>query len=190
MATMQLVWTLTGPGEAVPARAPDEARLVAAARKGDRDAFTELVQRNQRRVFRLAGRFFQQRADVEDTAQETFLRAWSRLDTYRERAPFEHWLTRICLNCCYTRLRREKGTLPLPANEPAVHGDPDAALEVRGLLSRLRPSDRFLLLLLEGEGWSVEEVAGRLGWSQVNVRVRAHRARKRLRRLLEGGGGP
>ena len=190
MATMQLVWTLTGPGEAVTARAPDEARLVAAARKGDRDAFTELVQRNQRRVFRLAGRFFHQRADVEDTAQETFLRAWSRLETYRERAPFEHWLTRICLNCCYTRLRREKKTLPLPTNGPAVHGNPDAALEVRGLLSRLRPADRFLLLLLEGEGWSAEEVAGRLGWSQVNVRVRSHRARKRLRRLLEEGDSP
>jgi RNA polymerase sigma-70 factor (ECF subfamily) len=190
MATMQLVWTLTGPGDAVPARAPDEACLVAAAQKGDRDAFTELVRRNQRRVFRLAGRFFRQRADVEDAAQETFLRAWRRLDTYRERAPFEHWLTRLCLNCCYALLRTRKETVPLPGNEPAVHGDPDAALEVRGLLSRLPPADRFLILLLEGEGWAVEEVAGRLGWSQVNVRVRAHRARKRLRRLLEEGGAP
>lgn len=189
MATVQLVWTLTAPSEAVPARDPDEVRLVAAACKGDRDAFTELVQRNQRRVFRLASRFFRQRADVEDTAQETFLRAWRRLGTYRARAPFEHWLTRICLNCCYARLRHEKETLPLPENEPAIHGDPDAALEVRGLLSRLRPVDRFLLLLLEGEGWSVEEVAERLGWTRVNVRVRAHRARKRLRWLLEKGGG-
>ena len=190
MATMQLAWTLIGPGEAIPAGAPDEIRLVAAARKGDRDAFTELVRRNQHRVFRLAGRFFRQRADVEDAAQETFLKAWRRLDTYRGQAPFEHWLTRICLNCCYARLRRERADMALPADGPAVHGNPDAALEVKGLLSRLRPADRFLLLLLEGEGWSAEEVAQRLGWSQVNVRVRAHRARKRLRRLLEDGGRP
>ncbi len=162
-----------------------ESRLVAAARGGDRDAFTDLVHRHQQHVFRLAGRFFRQRQDVEDAAQETFLTAWRRLETYRGQAPFQHWLTRICLNCCYGRLRRQRPELPLPAETPAATGDPDTALEVQGLLARLRPADRFLLLLLEGEGWTAEEVATRLGWTRVNVRVRAHRARRRLRQLLE-----
>jgi RNA polymerase sigma-70 factor (ECF subfamily) len=189
MAIMEMVWALHGPAETVPAIPPREAQLVAASLSGDRDAFSDLVRRHEHRVFRLAGRFFHQRADVEDAAQETFLTAWRRLDTYRSRAPFEHWLTRICLNCCYARLRRSRPELPLSADTPAAAPDPDAALEVRSLLARLRPADRFLLLLLEGEGWSVEEVAQRLGWTRVNVRVRAHRARRRLKAILEEGAG-
>ena len=65
----------------------DEAALVAAARGGDRDAFGELVVRHQQRVFRLAGRFFRRREEVEDVAQETFLQAWRKLDTYRASNP-------------------------------------------------------------------------------------------------------
>ena len=91
-----------------PLAASEEAGLVAASLKGDDDAFAGLIRLHQRRVFRLAGRFFRQRADVEDVAQETFLTAWSKLSTYRAEAPFEHWLTRICLNCCYERLRKKK----------------------------------------------------------------------------------
>src|SRR6266496_1684955 len=91
---------------AVPAEPSSEERLIAACRGGDESAFGALVRTHERHVFRLAGRFFRQRADVEEVAQETFLRAWSKLDGYRATAPFEHWLTRICLNCCYERLRR------------------------------------------------------------------------------------
>ena len=136
----------------------------------------------------LAGRFFKRPQDVEDVAQDTFLRAWVKLPTYRAEAPFEHWLTRLCLRCIYDRLRRrtlETDTArELEAEAPA--GDPDARLEVERLLARLSAADRLLLTLLEGEGWTVAEAAARLGWSKVNVKVRAHRARKRLRRVLEG----
>ena len=170
-----------------------EAQLVHASVAGDEDAFAALVRRHQGRVFRLAGRFFRQRQDVEEVAQETFLRAWLKLGTYGGRAPFEHWLTRLCLRCAYDRLRRpgrspESGAWPVP--EMAAEGgppDPTARLEVEPLLARLQPADRFLLVLLEAEGWSVAEIAERLGWSRVNVKVRAHRARRRLRRVLEEG---
>jgi RNA polymerase sigma-70 factor (ECF subfamily) len=164
---------------AAPVAATDEQRLIAACRKGDNDAFAELVRLHQRRVFRLAGRFFRHREDIEEAAQETFLTVWRKLDTYKARAPFEHWLTRVCLNCCYELLRRRKKTdAPLDERVEVVAPgpDPDTALEVKGLLR-----------LLEGEGWSVAEIAERLGWSKVNVKVRAHRARKKLRRLLEEG---
>jgi RNA polymerase sigma-70 factor (ECF subfamily) len=171
-----------------------EARLIRATLAGDEEAFAALVRRHQGRVFRLAGRFFRQRQDVEEVAQETFLRAWLKLGTYRARAPFEHWLTRLCLRCAYDRLRR-------PGQSPAVSetynelqdpaaataADPTARLEVERLLAGLQPADRFLLVLLEAEGWSVAEIAERLGWSRVNVKVRAHRARQRLRRVLEEG---
>jgi RNA polymerase sigma-70 factor, ECF subfamily len=170
-----------------------EAGLVRASREGDADAFAALVRRHQGSVFRRLGRFFRRPEEVEEVAQETFLRAWRKLGTYRGEAPFEHWLTRLCLRCAYDRLRRA-GTEAAPAPperrepEPVVPGvDPNARLEVERLLRRLSVADRFLLVLLEGEGWSVAEIAERLGWSRTNVKVRAHRARKRLRRILEEG---
>lgn len=166
----------------------DEAALIAACRRGDEKSFADLVRRHQRRVFRLAGRFFRRPQEVEEVAQETFFAAWKKLDTYRAEAPFEHWLTRICLNCCYARLRERRPVeAPMPDDMEAPRANPDARLEVERLLRHLPSSDRFMLLLLHGEGWSVEEIARRLGWSRVSVKVRAHRARKRLRRLLEEG---
>ncbi len=171
-----------------PSADADDA-LVAAARGGDQDAFTELVRRHQRRVFQLASRLLRRREDVEDAAQETFLTAWAKLGSFRGDAPFEHWLTRVCLNTCYARLRRgESGDLGEAELELAAPArDPDARLDAERLLARLPAADRFVLRLLDGEGWSVAEIASRLGWSRVNVKVRAHRARHRLRRLVEQG---
>lgn len=185
---MSLAWTLEMSVDAVPRTADDEARLIAATLGGDPDAFARLIRRHERRVFRLAGRFFRRPEDVEEVAQETFLTAWRKLATYRAKAPFEHWLTRVCLNCCYGRLRTAKHDDQPIANEAALtapQADPNAALEVAGLLRGLPAEERFILLLLDGEGWSVAEIAERLGWTRVNIKVRAHRARKKLRRLLE-----
>ena len=163
-----------------------EAALVAATRRGDEQAFAALVRSHQARVFRLAGRFFRHREDVEEVAQETFLRAWSRIASYRGEAPFEHWLTRLTLRCAYDRLRQSKHREdPLEEDLAGRSPDPTARIEVERLLARLKPADRLVLLLLEGEGWSVAEIADRLGWTEVNVKVRAHRARKRLRLWLE-----
>ncbi len=165
-----------------------DAALLAASRRGDRAAFGELVRRHERHVFRLAGRVLRDAAEVEDVAQETFLRAWARLESYRGDAPFEHWLTRICLRVSYDCLRRRPDReTTLAVDPPAPRPDPDARLEVEALLAELSPADRMVLLLLDGEGWSVGEIAARLGWTAVNVKVRAHRARRRLRRRLEEG---
>jgi RNA polymerase sigma-70 factor (ECF subfamily) len=166
-----------------------ETRWIRESLAGSSDAFTALVRRHQERVFRLAQRFFHRPEEIEEVAQETFLRAWTKLGTYRGDAPFEHWLTRLCLHCAYDRLRRSR-TEEEPWEEReviAADGDPNARLEVERLLARLPAADRFVLILLEGEGWSVAEIAAHLGWTQVNVKVRAHRARKRLRRILEEG---
>jgi RNA polymerase sigma-70 factor (ECF subfamily) len=166
-----------------------EAQLIRATLAGEEDAFAALVRRHQGRVFRLAGRFFRRPQDVEEVAQETFLRAWLKLPTYRAEAPFEHWLTRLCLRCVYDHLRRQRREASggAAADAEAPSADPDARMEVERLLARLSPADRFLLVLLEGEGWTVAEIARRLGWTPVNVKVRAHRARRRLRRILEAG---
>lgn len=162
-----------------------EIDLVEASRQGDGDAFGELVRRHERRVFRLAGRFFRRPEEIEDVAQETFLQAWKKLGTYRAKAPFEHWLTRVCLNTCYGRFRKRKGDeRPLEHDVAAEGHDPTARLDAERLLAHLSAEDRFVLLLLHGEGWTVAEIADRLGWSRANVKVRAHRARKRLRGVL------
>ena len=167
-------------------REAEEGSWIAASLDGDRNAFGELVRRYQHRVFRLAGRFFRRPEDVEEVAQETFLIAWRKLHTYAGKAPFEHWLTRVCLRCCYARLRRRPDPEQLEnLDRPVGPGDPAARVELERLLARLKPADRVVLLLLDGEGWSTAEIADRLGWTRANVKVRAHRARARLRRLVE-----
>lgn len=169
-------------------RGDSERALVEASLAGDGEAFAALVRRYEARIFRLLGRFLKHPQDIEEVAQETFLSAWRRLGTFRGEAPFEHWLVRIGLRHAFDRLGRVRPEVePLAEEVEARSGDPDARLEVERLLTRLPPVDRFVLTLLEGEGWSVAEIAERLGWSRVNVKVRAHRARRRLRRLLEEG---
>ena len=181
------------PMTALPAEVTDEvvSGWVTASQGGDRDAFGRLVLLHQHRVFKLAGRFFRRKEDVEEAAQESFLTAWNRLSTYRGDAPFEHWLTRVCLNQCYQILRRKRPPtveLDEQLDSAAEASDPGAALELDRLLGRLAPIDRFVLLLLDGEGWSVAEIAERVGWSKANVKVRAFRARRKLRKLLEDEG--
>jgi RNA polymerase sigma-70 factor (ECF subfamily) len=184
---VELVLPLAIGMTAEPRSDAEESDLVAASLDGDQVAFAELVRRHQYRVFRLAGRFFRRREDVEDVAQDTFVTAWRRLGTYAAKAPFEHWITRICLRVCYARLgadrRREA---PLETRDTVLPPrDVAAAIDVERLLARLSPADRFVLLLLDGEGWSVNEIAERIGWTATNVKVRAFRARRRLRRALE-----
>lgn len=181
-------------------RQSEEGAWIQASRGGDREAFERLIERYQNRVFRLASRFFRRPEEVEDAAQETFLTAWRKLHTYKARAPFEHWLTRVCLNCCYARFRKRRPDETRPKeleqaeleNESGTHGpshgpDAIARIDAERLLGRLAPEDRFVLQLLHGEGWSIAEIAGNLAWSPSKVKVRAHRARRKLRALLEGG---
>ena len=105
---MALAWTLEMSVESAREAERDEVRLVRASLGGDSEAFSRLVRRHERRVFKLIGRFFRQPEDVEDVAQDVFLTVWRKLATYRAKAPFEHWITRVCLNRCYERLRKHK----------------------------------------------------------------------------------
>lgn len=134
------------------AASDDDVELVRAARAGDRDAFEQLVLRHQARVFRLAGRFFPRLEDVEEAAQETFLTAWLKLDRYSARAPFEHWLMRVCTNTCLGLLRRHRTSEPLDF-EPETRPQPTGAgIDAERLLARLAPADAVVLKLLHGEG--------------------------------------
>src|SRR5579864_9339885 len=86
----------------------DDQQLVAASKRGDQDAFAQLVQRYQRRIFNLVYRMLQQYEEANETTQETFLAAWQGLPSFRGEARFATWLYRIAYNCALKQLERRK----------------------------------------------------------------------------------
>jgi RNA polymerase sigma-70 factor (ECF subfamily) len=168
--------------------------LVARCKRGDRLAFEELVRASHRRVYSLAYRLVGDRNDAEDVAQEAYLRMFRGLAGFREEAAFETWMYRIVTNCAMSHLRRkdrfgalqrdEDGTpeIPLPdrAQDLAVQRD-DLS---RGLAS-LPAGQRTVLLLKDVYGLSVSEIAREVGIEEGAVKVRLHRARRRLKERLE-----
>ena len=178
----------------------DDVRLVERIRGGDQAAFEELVGRAWPRVARIAGRFFRQADVVDDIAQEVFVKAFVGLGSWEARVPLEHWLTRIAVNACYDELRRRRRTTAHEGRAPAAElsDDPRAwereetRLWAGQVLARLPAAERLVLTLTVLEDLSVAEVAELTGWSRVNVKVRAFRARRRLKRLLaaDQGAGP
>lgn len=169
--------------------------LAAQAAQGDEQAFAELVRRHKQGVLRLAARFVRSRGELDDLAQEAFIKAYDGLGGFRGEATFRNWLFRIAANVCLDHLRRRKRE-PAVALEDLDWEPADTAYAERAdsrelaayvekILDRLKAKDRLVLTLLDLEDMSVEEVAALTGWSRVNVRVRAFRARSRLRKLVE-----
>ncbi|NQU11111.1 sigma-70 family RNA polymerase sigma factor [bacterium] len=175
---------------------PTDERLVASARAGDHEAFAALVRRHKSRVLATAARFARNDHELDDLAQQVFVKTYRRLDTFRGEAPFSHWLARVTVRTCYDHLRaryRDRGLVPLG---DGGHDPPDLAAdrewqatEARDLLAfalaRLAPADRLVITLLELEERSVREIASLTGWTPINVKVRAYRARRALKRILE-----
>jgi RNA polymerase sigma-70 factor, ECF subfamily len=128
---------------------------------------------------------------LEELVQDVFVEAYFSLGGYRGDAPFEHWLQRIATRVGYrywTRRRREPATVDVHLHEPEVEVSDSAREsreEVAVALEQLAPRDRLVLTLLYLESRSVAEAADLAGWSETMVKVQAHRARKRLRKLLE-----
>lgn len=186
-----------------PATEPTDDVLVAAAAAGDEAAFEDLFNRHRRQVGRIAGRFFAQREQIEEIIQDTFTKLYFALHTYHgtHEASFKAWLAQISVNTCYDQLRRvrrrsEQALGELSENETkdfstqlrAARSDIEGALISRDLalklLTRLSAEDRLVLTLLDVEGFSVAEIAELTNWSISKVKVRAHRARAHLRRIM------
>jgi RNA polymerase sigma-70 factor (ECF subfamily) len=191
---------------ASPSRNPldvaDEA-LAEAAREGDHAAFDQIFERHRRRVARLAGRFFNRPERVEEILQEVFTKVYLGLDAYSpDRGhSFSAWLTRVTINACYDELRRarrrpESSVSDVTADESdwlnselqGKSSNAEAALIARDLanklLARLSADDRLVLTLLDAEELTVAEIAVVMGWKISKVKVRAHRARHSLRKVL------
>lgn len=173
----------------------NEARLVEEARRGSKSAFGELVLRYERRVLRLILQFIRDETLAEDLAQETFVRAYQRLDQFDPSRRFGPWLFRIAVNLTLDHLRRRKrrGLWALfsetPGDrtpDPAVV-DPRQALdlsqEVQKVLEQLPESYRTVLVLRDLENFSTSEIAAILNRKEATIRWRLAEARTRFQQL-------
>ena len=174
----------------------DEIGWVAASRRGDHEAFQALIRRHQKMIHALTYRMTGSLADSEDLAQETFLAAYRKIDSFRAEARFSSWLcqiaTNLCLNWHQSRHRREKLHRTWAVEtESTVDGhdrmdgmDGDGLTRVQGALLKLHPKQRAAIVLTVYEGLNHAEAAKALGCSETTVSWRIFSARGKLRRWL------
>jgi RNA polymerase sigma-70 factor (ECF subfamily) len=173
-----------------------DAELVRLAQAGDAKAFEALVVKHQRRIARHLARYAKAAGDVEDLVQETFIRAYRGLASFRGDSAFYSWLYRIATNAALNHLERRRGDVLLgddapeeraEAFEPGVSDaeDPERTLmakqiaeTVQRAVARLQPELAEALTLYEIEGKTYAEIAGMLGIPIGTVRTRIFRARE------------
>lgn len=162
------------------------------AQEGDGEAFAALVRWGGPTAIAAAGRVTGDPSLAEDAAQEAFLRAYRALNSYRHEASFRAWIRRIAIHAAIDIMRRRRPESKLPESLPAAyleekrHEDADLLREV---LASLSPLDRDLMLAREIEGAPDRDVARRFSMTVTGVRVRIHRARKKLRANFRFGEG-
>ena len=185
--------------KAAAAAGSDDRELVRRAQAEDQEAFEELVRRHQHRVFAVASGILRRREDVEDIAQQVFVKAYFSLKRFDQRAAFSTWLYKITVNECWDLLRKKK-VRPLVyeadlseeqarqiqtseekgSTAPDVSQRLEARQRVERLLEGLDERDRLMLILKEVEGFSIEEIAEVLQLNANTVKVRLFRARRRI----------
>lgn len=186
----------------VPAR-PDDEELLRRIQLGDIDQFAEIINRHRRHVTRIVCRRVP--ADcVDEVAHDVFVKAYVGLAQFSRSVAFEHWIAGIAVRTCYDFWRmRKREALPVSALTAehqqwmdrvlAAESDNQFREEARRreatevlewALEQLSPENRAVLTLVHLDGYSVRETAQLLGWSMINVKVRAHRARHTLRTIL------
>ena len=177
------------------------ASLLGRVREHDEPAARELVERLYPVVAPVVYAHLPRRDEPEDLMQDVFLKVFRHLDQFRGDVPFEHWVSRIALNTCFDRLRRQKVRPELRwadlneqeqamLDEVAEIRQPDdadtttARSLVEKLLAQLPDADAWLLRKVELEEQSLAQVCDATGWSRGLTRVRLFRARRRLQAAL------
>jgi len=182
---------------------PDDAALVRAAQQGDRDAFSAIVRRYERAVYRVAYGLTRRAEDADDLAQEAFVRAYRSIGTFRVGEPLYPWLSRITVNLAYSLFRHRKRRPEAPL-EPlleqgeqwAAEDDPVAEVEggeraalLRASFAELKPEHQSILVLRVVENMSYDEIAHALNVPQGTVMSRLSRARAELKAKLAARSG-
>ncbi len=177
-----------------------EIETIRRCQNGDREAFGWLVETYHQPIFSLVFHLVHRHDEVEDIVQEIFIKAFVAIRGYNFRSSFRTWLSRIAVNHCYDYLRRNRalrvtyfwqmGEETERRIEATAEDGPPGSLDhedrlaladlVDKLLARAPAEDRVILALKELEGRSVEEIAEITGLKESTVKVRLHRARKRM----------
>ncbi len=184
-------------------RLSDEA-LVQKSKEGDLQAFDELVRRYEGKIYSIAFRFMGNHADAGDLAQETFIRLYQSLASFRGDSAFSTWLYRIAANACRDELRKrqrrcvvsiEDMSVVSPGSVPVAGGvdySPEEAVQrrevqqqIQACLNELSPDHRLILILREILGMSYEEIAASLNCSLGTVKSRISRARYNLKEKIK-----
>jgi RNA polymerase sigma-70 factor (ECF subfamily) len=183
----------------------DLARCLASVLQHDEEAARTLVDRLYPQVIRIVRGHLPRRAAEQDLAQEIFAKLFSKLQDYRpqQSVPFENWVSRLAVRTCLDALRAEKrrpelrwGDLPeeqaawlefmLADDSAPPDSDAASARELLDrLLSQLKSEDRLVITLLDLDQKSVKEISQLTGWSIPLVKVRAFRARRKLRKVAQ-----
>ena len=171
---------------------PEEQEWIRRCRNGSRRAYEPLVRRYAQWAQAYAYRRVGDRDEARDLAQEAFARAFHAMPRFRLGRPFLPWFLTILDNLCRSYLRRRRPEIGLEGvREPSVDGGMrslDQRLMLERALRELPEEQRRVVLMRDMEGYVHSEVAERLGIPEGTVASRLHIARRRLRRLLAGGG--
>jgi RNA polymerase sigma-70 factor (ECF subfamily) len=180
----------------------EDVPLVRRCQEGDFDAYGELVSRHQAAITGLLFRFSRDTGNLEDLVQETFIRAWRGLGTWQPEQPYIHWLRRIAvrvgLDFCrshqrtpFARIMEVDPRVPIDPLDSVAGTECSSVVERRSgevaheILAQLPPEDRTVLTLLYLEQMPLSEIAAHFGWSAANAKIKAFRARKKLRSILD-----
>lgn len=179
----------------VSATIGNEAELVTQAQHGDRSAFNELVHIHTRGVFNVVYHMCGDALVAEDAAQETFIRAWQNLRSYRPQTSLRNWLYRIAFNAGMDMLRKEKRILPNDIEEmqltdarpgpESLTSQQERTAMVQKAVMALPDASRAVLVLREYEGMSYHEIADALDIPVGTVMSRLNYARKLLKDTLQ-----
>jgi RNA polymerase sigma-70 factor (ECF subfamily) len=178
--------------EAAISQITPELNLIASARKGDRQAYSELVKNHRDGVVNVVYRMCGDPELAEDAAQEAFIRAWKSLYSYQEQYPFRNWLYRIAINVALDALRRN--TKHVALDDPLLRSDIDETetmiekreqiKDVKKAIQTLPENCRTALVLREYEGLSYRDIAATLDIPLGTVMSRLNYARNHLRHSL------
>lgn len=187
-----------GPASAPPPGDDDETLVARVVAMGDDKAYETLVRRYQQRIFYLLWRFTRNRWVAEELCQETFLRAWRKLDSFAGHGSFAGWLTRLAYNE-FLQHRRRRQITGDSLDDPRIKAAAEAALAVpestaaadlERLLAVVSPEEQNLLILSYAGGLSATEIADMMESSPGTVKSKIHRAKEKIRRHFHIEAGP